>query len=190
MDIPIDTSNILIESERLVLRPFMESDLMDFYTYASVPGVGEMAGWPHHKLIESSEQILNLFIGEKDVFAVFHKADKKIIGSLGLHYSWANEDERYKNYKVKEIGYVLSKNYWGQGLMPEAVGAVIGFGFDKLGLDAFTCGHFPDNSQSRRVIEKCGFTFVKQSECCSKQMQQNFNDMKYILIRKDQPSKE
>jgi ribosomal-protein-alanine N-acetyltransferase len=183
MDVHIDTSQIVIETERLILRSFIESDLSDFYNYASVPGVGEMAGWPHHESIETSERILKSFIDGKETFAIYHKTDKRVIGSLGLHPSWANEDERYKSLKVKEIGYVLAKDYWGHGLMPEAVRAVIDYGFETLGLDAFTCGHFVGNSQSRRVIEKCGFTFVKQSEFYSDQLQRSFEDMKYILLR-------
>jgi RimJ/RimL family protein N-acetyltransferase/ubiquinone/menaquinone biosynthesis C-methylase UbiE len=183
MDIQIDISNIVIETERLILKAFTEADLQDFYAYASIPGVGEMAGWPHHESIETSERILHSFIEEKEVFAVHHKFDRKVIGSLGLHKSWANEDETYKDLKVKEIGYVLSKDYWGKGLMPEAVNAVIDYGFDILGLDAFTCGHFSENSQSRRVIEKCGFRFTKQSEFYTKQLQRSIEDMKYILLR-------
>jgi ribosomal-protein-alanine N-acetyltransferase len=183
MDIRIDVSVATIETERLQLRPFNEADLADLYSYASVPGVGEMAGWPHHDSIETSKRILRSFIDEKEVFAVYHKADRKVIGSLGLHYSWANEDDRYKNLKVKEIGYVLARDYWGQGLMPEAVSAVIDRCFGSIGLDAVTCGHFTANDQSRRVIEKCGFTFVKQSEYCSNQLGQKFEDIKYILLR-------
>ena len=57
MNEKIDISSKVIETERLLLRPFIESDLEDFYTYASVPGVGERAGWPHHETIETSKQI-------------------------------------------------------------------------------------------------------------------------------------
>jgi ribosomal-protein-alanine N-acetyltransferase len=152
--------------------------------YPSVPGVGEMAGWSHHKTIETSEQILHSFIDKKVVFALCHKTDRKIIGSLGLHYSWANEDEKYKELKVKDIGYVLSKIYWGQGLMPEAVCAVMDYGIKNLSVEAFTCGHFVENNQSRRVIEKCGFIFVREGEYYSKQLDKCFQDMKYILIAK------
>jgi ribosomal-protein-alanine N-acetyltransferase len=185
MDIRIDVSGVTIETERVLLRPFCETDLADLYSYASVPGVGEMAGWPHHDSLETSKRILRSFIDENEVFAVYHKADRKVIGSLGLHYSWANEDDRYKDLKVKEIGYVLAKDYWGKGLMPEAVKAVIDRCFDSIRLDAVTCGHFITNNQSRRVIEKCGFSFVKQSEYCSKQLGQKFEDIKYILLRND-----
>ncbi len=188
MDIQIDISKTVIETDRLILRAFTEADLYDLYSYASVPGVGEMAGWPHHESIETSDRILHSFIDEKEVLAVYHKPDRKVIGSLGLHKSWANEDEVYINLEAKEIGYVLSKDYWGHGLMPEAVNAVIDFGFDTLGLDAFTCCHFLENNRSRRVIEKCGFRFVKQSEFFAKQLQRSYEDMKYMLLKEQHKS--
>lgn len=166
-----------------MLRSFRESDLPDFFAYASVPGVGEMAGWPHHESIETSARVLHMFMEQKEVFAVVHKGENKVIGSLGLHRSWANEDKRYQHLRVKAIGYVLAKAYWGQGLMPEAVRAVVEYGFGALGLEAFTCGHFVENSQSKRVIEKCGFTFVKQGEFYAGQLQKSFDDLKYTLIR-------
>ena len=114
MDVEIDLSNTIIETQRLVLRPWLESDLDDLYEYASVEGVGEMAGWPHHKSIEESRNILHLFIADKNVLAVVFKENNKVI----LQHYHANEDMN-TNLKIKEIGYVLSKDYWGMGLMPE-----------------------------------------------------------------------
>lgn len=185
MDVIIDVTAIIIETDRLILRSWRESDLNDLFEYASVPGVGEMAGWPHHEAIETSERILRSFIDAKEVFAVCHKSGRKVIGSLGMHYSWANDDEKYKDLKIKEIGYVLSKDYWGQGLMPEAVHAAMDYCYVNLGVEAFTCGHFKDNNQSRRVIEKCGFKFVKESEYFAKQLDKSYEDMKYILLAKE-----
>ena len=183
MDIQIDITDTVLETRRLILRPWEESDLEDFYAYASVEGVGEMAGWRHHESIEVSRSILEDFMSHKNVFALVHRESGRAIGSLGLHPSWANEDEAYRDLKVKEIGYVLSREYWGQGLMPEAVRAVIGFCFDTCRLDALTVGHFSVNGQSKRVIEKCGFQFVKESRYHAKQLGKDFDDMKYILLR-------
>ena len=64
-------------------------------------------------------------------------------------------------YLGREVGYVLSKDYWGRGLVPEAVKAVIGYCFGVLNYDYLLCGHFIWNEQSRRVIEKCGFRYLK-----------------------------
>ena len=183
MDTPADLSNATLETSRLILRPFEEADLADFYAYASVPGVGEMAGWPHHTSMAVSREILRSFRAQGEVLAVFHKEDQQVIGSLGLHKSWASAEPQYRHLKVQEIGYVLSKAYWGQGLMPEATKEVIDYGFGVLGLDAFTCGHFTHNNQSRRVIEKLGFTFLDQDVYHAKLLQQHFDHRRYILTR-------
>lgn len=185
MDIQIDITNIILETERLILRPWKESDLDDFYEYASVEGVGEMAGWKHHDCIETSIKILNSFITEKCIFAVVLKESGKVIGSLGLHPSWANNEPKFKDLKQKEIGYVLSKDYWGKGFMPEAVSRVIAYCFETLSLEAVTIGHFQTNSQSQRVIEKCGFKFVKTDKYYADQLDLTFDEMTYILLRED-----
>lgn len=184
MDIQIDVTNIKIDTPRLLLRSWKETDLNDFYEYASVDGVGEMAGWKHHESIAETKNILHNFMTEKDVLALELKSNGKVIGSLGIHSSWANNDKKYSYLKIKEIGYVLSKTYWGQGLMPEAVRAIIDYCFNVLGLDALTIGHFVENFQSKRVIEKMGFTYVKQGEYVSKGLNKTFLDNEYILYRK------
>ena len=184
MDINIDVTKTNIETDRLILRSWQESDVNDFYEYASVDGVGEMAGWKHHASIDVSKKILKSFMSEKNVFAITYKENNKVIGSLGLHESWANDESNYSHFKIKEIGYVLSKAYWGKGLMPEAVIAVTRFCFDKCKLDALTIGHFSTNNQSKRVIEKCGFVFIKRSEYYAEQLQVTYDNLKYILLNK------
>ena len=153
LNVRIDVRNIKLETERLILRPFEENDLNDFNTYAKVEGVGEMAGWPHHQSIEESKKILNMFMEEKKTFALYHKETKRVIGSLGLEKYNENYYKEYDNQKGLELGYVLSKAYWGQGLMPEAVRSVIKYLFEEKKLDFITCSHFIMNSQSRRVSE-------------------------------------
>lgn len=159
MNAPVDVTNILLETDRLVLRPWRKSDLEDFFEYASVDGVGQMAGWNPHKSREESREILGRFIGGKKTFALELKENGKVIGSLGLETLDENPDIP-KELQGREIGYVLSKAYWGRGLMPEAVRAVIDYCFRELKFDYLTCGHFVSNRQSCRVIEKCGFRYL------------------------------
>ena len=159
MNKEIDITGVVLTTERLTLRPWKESDLQDFYEYASVDGVGQMAGWNPHKNLDESKMILSLFIDGKNEFAIEYQG--KVIGSLGIK---PYKEENYPELTAlqgREIGYVLSKAYWGQGLMPEAVKAVIDWLFRDIQLDFIICGHFDWNSQSRRVIEKCGFQFIK-----------------------------
>ena len=148
----------IIETERLILRPFKQSDLDDFYEYASVEGIGEMAGWKHHENKKFSQEILDLFINEDNTFAIVLKENNKVIGSLGVgEYGMEQALSEFFGYEGREIGYVLSKNYWGKGLMPEAVKAVIDYLFNIQNLDFLTCGYYDFNNQSRKVQEKCGF---------------------------------
>lgn len=157
---PVDVSQIRIETARLVLRAWQESDLEDFYAYANVDGVGQMAGWLPHKSVEESKRILQMFMDDKKTFALELRETGRVIGSLGLEYR--DEDLGLaQQLKGREIGYVLSKEYWGRGLMPEAVQAVMDYCFRQLHFDWLSCGHFLRNDRSRRVVEKCGFRYIK-----------------------------
>lgn len=154
-----------IETERLILRPFQESDLDDFYEYASVDGVGEMAGWRHHENHEKSKEILDSFIREDKTFAICLKHNNKVIGSLGVEkYGMEDKLTEFFDYKGRELGYVLSRDYWGRGIMAEAVMAVIDYLFHDLDMDFLTCGYYLFNSQSKRVQEKCGFKPYRRLE--------------------------
>ena len=151
-------NGVRLETDRLVLRAFEMSDLDDFYEYASVEGVGEMAGWRHHESRQKSLEILELFISEDKTFAICLKENGKVIGSLGVErYGMEEALTEFDGYKGREIGYVLGKDYWGRGIMPEAVKAVIGYLFEVCDLDFLTCGYYDFNSRSKRVQEKCGF---------------------------------
>ena len=159
MNAVIDLKNVVLETDRLILREWKETDLDDFFEYASVDGVGQMAGWQPHKNIEESKFILDMFIRESKTFAVVLKENNKAIGSVGIE-NLSAEISGYENLVGRELGYVLNKDYWGQGLMPEAVKAVITYCFDTAGCDYLLCSCSPVNTQSARVMEKCGFHFV------------------------------
>ena len=148
----------ILETERLILRPFKWDDLDDFFAYASVEGVGEMAGWPHHENKDKSKEILTYFIEEDKTFSLCLKENGRVVGSLGVEFYGAEDKlTEFDGYKGREIGYVLAKDQWGKGLMAEAVTAVINYLFDEKDMDFLTCGYYDFNNQSRRVQEKCGF---------------------------------
>lgn len=158
MNAEFKVNNKIIETKRLILRAFTLEDLDDFYEYASVEGVGERAGWAHHKSKQESQEILKRFIAEDKTFAICLKKDGKVIGSLGVEkYGLEESLTEFNGYLGREIGYVLAKPYWGKGIMPEAVTAVIEYLFKEIGLDFLICGYYDFNAQSKRVQEKCGF---------------------------------
>lgn len=86
-----------------------------------------------------------------------------MIGSLGVEYYDEKESPELDLLRARALGFVLSKAYWGKGLMPEAVNEVIRWLFEEQKLDAVICAHFDWNTQSARVQQKCGFHFLKES---------------------------
>lgn len=159
MNPAIDISAVTLTTERLILRPWSKDDLSDFYDYASVDGVGQMAGWLPHKSIEDSERVLDMFIEGKKTFAIVYESH--VVGSLGIEEYDEKLCPEFKDLKVRELGFVLAKQHWGKGFMNEAVKEVERYCFEQLQLDALLCGHFTRNTRSASVQKKCGFHYLK-----------------------------
>lgn len=181
MNASIDISNTVLKTERLILRPWRQEDLDDFYEYARVDGVGQMAGWLPHESKETTQMILDSFIAHKKTFAL--ELDGKVIGSLGIESYKEDEFPELDKLCGRSIGYVLSKDYWGRGLMPEAVRAVQKYLFEEVGFDFLIVSHYVWNGQSRRVIQKRGFRYRKTIQL--KTRYDTVEDTLVYLLRKE-----
>jgi len=185
MNADIDIRNVILKTDRLILRPWRLADLDDFFAYASVDGVGQMAGWPPHKSKTESLQVLQYFIDPategKTNFAIEYNG--KVIGSLSLKLYNENVLPELANLQCREIGYVLAKDYWGRGFMPEALAEVIKYAFADLKLDALGSGYFVHNTQSASVQEKCGFKFHKKIEI--ETLLGTVEEMNCLLLQRD-----
>lgn len=150
---------IEMETERLRLRLWRMEDLEDFYAYAQNPDVGPWAGWKPHGNIEESREILSRWVNNTDgndiKLALEDKATGKAIGSIGIEPDGHRPDME----GCRSLGYVLGKDYWGRGLMTEAVRAVLDYAFQVMKLRLLTITHYPQNLRSKRVIEKMGFVY-------------------------------
>lgn len=146
-----------LDTKRILLREWNESDYMDLHDYGINELVGPNAGWKPHKDIEETKTILEMFMKQKTVYAIEYKENRKVIGGIGLHERFP--DDSKKHLYQREIGFVLNPDYWGKNIMPEAVERLIKYGFEELNLDLIWCGHYEENSNSKRVNEKCGFKF-------------------------------
>ncbi|MDO4798317.1 MAG: GNAT family N-acetyltransferase [Coriobacteriales bacterium] len=149
---------ITLQTERLVLRPWEESDAESLYRYASDPDIGPRAGWPVHKSVEESRQAIRDVLAVPQTFAITlrdaHDSGAPV-GAIGLKIGEASDLAIGSDQA--ELGYWIGKPLWGRGYMPEAVREVMRHGFCDLGLEAIWAGHTHDNDQSRRVQEKTGF---------------------------------
>lgn len=147
-----------IETPRLILRPWRETDAPALFRYASDPDIGPVAGWTPHASLEESLRIIRTVFAAPEIYAVVLKESGEPVGSCGIMFA----DGLYSADMQPghaEIGYWIGKPYWGQGLIPEAVRALLTRSFNELKLEAVWCGYYDGNVKSRRVIEKCGFRF-------------------------------
>jgi len=148
----------MIETERLILRPWHEKDAESLYKYASDPDIGPVAGWPPHKSIEDSLNIIKTVFSAPETYAATLKSTNEPIGCCGIMFSNSLNAANMESNEA-EIGYWIGKSFWGQGLIPEAVRALLARCFNELSLSAVWCVHYEGNHKSRRVCEKCGFTY-------------------------------
>ena len=161
MNAEINISNVILETDRLILRAWEITDLDDFFEYASVEGVGEKAGWEHHKSKDKSLEILKMFMEEKKVFAIVLKENQKVIGSIGIEELSEELDKDSDNLLGRELGYVLNKDYWNKGIMTEAVSKVVDYCFNTLKLNFLMASYFNHNIASKKVLENLNFKFYK-----------------------------
>lgn len=152
----------IFKTERLILRPWEESDAGSLYEYARDPDVGPVAGWPVHTSIENSKEIIKNVLSAPETYAVCLIENDKAIGSIGL-ISPQQSHTKIK-YKEMELGYWIGKEYWGQWLIPEAVRRLQQHAFEDLGCRGLWCGYYEGNNKSRRAQEKCGFRYHHTEE--------------------------
>lgn len=145
----------VIETTRLILRPFTLDDAEDLYEYARDFRVGPAAGWLPHESAAYSERIIETVFSAPGTAAMALRGTGKVVGSVGFV---GRSCDRLPG-PDDEIGYSLRYECWGRGLMTEAVRAVIAYGFSSLGLETIWCNHDRGNERSRRVISACGFTY-------------------------------
>lgn len=144
-----------IETERLLLRPFRESDAEAFFECCQNPNIGNNAGWkPHGSLEESQEILRSVFISQSGIWAIILKEDGRLIGSVGII-----PDPKRENPQARMLGYWLDESHWGKGYMTEAVQSVLDYGFNTLQLSLITANCYPHNERSQQVLKRHGFIY-------------------------------
>ena len=146
----------VMETDRIILRPWRDSDAAALYKWASDPDVGPRAGWaPHKSLEESLDVIRTVFKDATNTWAIELKKTGEAIGAMGYGPSCdcklpAREGEPL-------AGYWVAKPYWNRGICTEALKLMIEHIRLTTDIKSLISGHFVDNPASGRVMEKCGF---------------------------------
>ncbi|MEA5013812.1 MAG: GNAT family protein [Candidatus Limiplasma sp.] len=142
---------------RLLLRPVRMSDAQDIFEYSRDPEVARHVLWEAHQSIHQTRGYIRFLLkqyrgGQPGSFVIELPQERKVIGTIG--FMWIQQENR-----SAEVGYSLSRAYWNQGLMTEALRAILGFGFDKLHLNRIEAQHESDNPASGRVMAHVGMRY-------------------------------
>ena len=149
------TGTQIIETRRLILRPFRIEDAEDMFdNWASDPEVTRFLTWPPHANADVTRMVLKDWISRYGNSSYFNwaaewKENGRVIGSIAVV-------KLEEEIEAADIGYCLSRAFWGHGIMPEALRAVIDYLFETVGLNRITAGHDVNNPNSGRVMEKPG----------------------------------
>ncbi|MDG5789241.1 GNAT family protein [Evansella sp. AB-P1] len=146
-----------LETDRLVLRKVTMEDVSTIFKYGSDEEVSRYVTWDIHRTIADSEEfvkfVLNQYENKKIApWAMELKENGKLIGTVDF-VSWQTK------HHTAEIGYVIAKEFWGNGYTTEAAKAIITFGFEKMDLVRIQARCFTENVASQRVMEKVGMTY-------------------------------
>jgi ribosomal-protein-alanine N-acetyltransferase len=171
-----------LETERLILRPFEDSDATDVFELRKDPEVS------YNLLSETRSQDESVSwvaraqdsVANKEVYpvAIVLKENRRLMGMCGLfRVSW--------EHMHAELIYWLGKEFWGKGYMTEAARRTVQFGFEELGLERISVGCFARNKASARIIEKLGFTpegVARHAYCKDGEF---LDELRFGMIRSD-----
>lgn len=151
------SKNIILETDRLILRKITLNDAKDIFEYAKDEEVAKWVTWPAHKSIDDTIQFINSVLDDYKknthlCLVLERKEDKKVIGTVGFVSFFIDHDKT-------ELGYIVGAKYWGNGYATEAAKKLLEFGFNELGLHRIQANVFIPNEASKKVLKKLGMKF-------------------------------
>ena len=161
-----------------------ETDAEDLYNLAKNPNIGPKAGWPPHKSVEESLNVIKNIFSQKETYAIIY--EDKIVGCVGLlfypncHQDWGKD--------AVELGYWIGEEYQNRGICTKASKILVKRAFKDLNVKAIYATYYIDNIKSKRVLEKLGFKYYKDLEitnednqkCKAKAMVLNNDNINFI----------
>lgn len=183
--------NVILETDRLILRPWIEEDAPSLYSLASDPRIGFNAGWLPHQSLSYSLTIIRMIYSKKNNFAIVPKK-----GALSKYNLDALENTPIGNISLTlgpiksrgikeneaELGYWIGVPFWGKGLAKEAAWKVICYGFCNRQFAQLWCCYADGNERSKQLMTSLGFEWnhtVRESynAMLKKHQTEHFNKM-------------
>ena len=173
-----------IETERLILRRFTLKDAVYmYYNWASDPEVTKYLTWPAHTSLKVTRDLLEEWVpryadGGYFNWVIEYKETGKPIGTISVV-------KLNENTEAADIGYCMGRAYWGKGLMPEALMAVVEYLFDVVGLNRIAACHDVNNPNSGKVMKKAGMRWEGILRAAGKNNCGICDEAWYSIIRAD-----
>jgi RimJ/RimL family protein N-acetyltransferase len=173
-----------LETDRLILRRFRIEDADDmFNSWASDSEVTRFLTWPTHSGVDVTRYILSDWISKYENGDYFNwvmelKDTGKIIGNISVV-------KLNKEIESADIGYCMSRAFWGHGFMPEALKSVMDYLFDEVGINRVAASHDVNNPKSGRVMEKAGMKYEGTLRAAGKNNQGICDEVWHAMIKSD-----
>jgi RimJ/RimL family protein N-acetyltransferase len=155
----------IIETDRLLIREFVEDDSAAFYAFNSDPEVMRHTGEPPSESVEQVRQLIRAYPDYREHgygrWAVVYKPDDRVVGFNGLKY--------LDDLDEVDLGYRFRSDYWGLGIATESSLDVVRYGFETLGMERIIGLVLPENTGSIRVLEKVGMRYDGTIDYCGAQ---------------------
>ena len=172
---------MILETERLTFRRWTEEDAPVMYKYASDPEVGPRAGWPPHRSVEESLEIIRTVFGGETMWAVVLKDTGEPVGCIGYLVKGQSNIEIAEN--DAEVGYWIARPYWNQGICTEALRWMTDVCFKEKHFRTLWGDCFVDNPASGRVMQKCGFVETGMETTCPNLMEGSDRIVKVLKLK-------
>ena len=173
-----------LETERLVLRGYESSDNAAIFDYASDLETTKYVFWERHRTLADAETFLEGFVSENYVaksldYAICEKdRPGRVIGGMGVYL-------RSQPHNTMELGYILHRDFWGRGYVPEAGRALLLHAFRTTDVERIYAPIFEENEKSRRAAEKIGLRFEGIHRSALLIRGRRYSEASYAIIRAD-----
>lgn len=176
---------MILQGDGMLLRPWRGEDIPALVRIADNPRIAASMrdGFPHPYTPADAAHFITQVAADERALILAIEYDGAPVGSIGVHPF----DDVYRH--TGEIGYWLAEPFWGKGIVPAAVRALLPVAFDRFSLQRLQAGVFSTNTASMRVLEKCGFVREAVHHRAVFKLGQFLDEMLYVRLRDREPGK-
>lgn len=173
----------MLESKRILLRKIIADDAPTLLKWGQDNIYHKRAGYQRLENLSDARKSAQQYATRPYSYGVVLKENNQLIGLVELYERGV--DECNGTLMTKELGFLLDKNYWHQGLMTEALTKIFNFAFGDLKQNQIWAGTFTANIKSQELLKKLGFRYVYSTDYSTISSIFNYQEKYYVLTPQD-----